>query len=117
MTSSGSDVRDQVESAWRTLEGSWGDEAAHRRFLALCSATGQLGEAARRYRALSERDDPRSEDARRRLGTVLAAALSGLEAPRKPRKPARSRLFWLACGLLMGLAAYVLSAVLRQLSR
>ncbi len=113
MTSS----EDPLERAWTELEGAWDDDAAHRRFIALCSARGALAEAGRRYREVQERDPMRRDQAARRLDAVLAAALSSLETGRARPKPRRSRLFWAACGVCGGLCLYALLALLRMFAR
>jgi hypothetical protein len=117
MTSSGGDLGEQVEQAWIELERSWADDAAHRRFIALCSASGQLAEAGRRYRLVQSAGEQRSEEAGRRLSAVLAAALVGLENTRVVRASPPSRLFWLGCGAALALVSYLLALVLRLLSR
>ncbi len=113
----GAGERKDVEQAWRELEAAWDDDAAHRRFIALCQFQGALAEAGRRYRAVQDRDPTRREEARRRLGAVLAAALSTLELARAQPAARRTRLFWAACGVCLGLCVYALLAAFRMFTR
>jgi uncharacterized protein YfiM (DUF2279 family) len=115
MSSTGGDEA-PYERAWQEVEAHWEDDEVHRRFLALCSATGALAEAGRRYRTVSERDPARRARAQARLDAVLGAAFATLDLARPAKVRRRSRLFWAVCGLVLGLCGYVLLAVLRRLA-
>ena len=52
---------DPIEVAWREVEASWEDEAAHKRFLTLCQSFDRLADAGARYRAVREGDEERAE--------------------------------------------------------
>ncbi|HEY6877436.1 MAG TPA: hypothetical protein VI299_05425 [Polyangiales bacterium] len=117
MTSTEESSRAAIEVAWNTLEASWDDEAAHRRFIAFCSARGSLAEAGARYRAVAETDPARRERAKRQVGAVMAAALVLLERSRAPTKVGRSRLWWVLCGALLVICGYGILSVLRRVAR
>lgn len=117
MTSIGGGGDEPYERAWQEVEAEWADDAAHRRFIALCASRGRLAEAGKRYRQVCERDPARREQASARLQAVLGAAFATLDLSRSRPAPRRSRLFWAACGLALGLCGFVLLAVLRQIAR
>jgi hypothetical protein len=125
MTSAGSDAGrpagDVVAQAASELDQRWQDDAAHRSFIALCSAHGALAEAGRYYRTVRDQDPARSREAERRLSAVLGAALAGLDAQRLARrdatKPRRSRAFWLVCGVGLALLGCAIRAVLLHSTR
>ncbi|HEY6879220.1 MAG TPA: hypothetical protein VI299_14440 [Polyangiales bacterium] len=106
-----------IEAAWEALEASWNDDAAHRRFVALCSARGSLAEAGARSRAVAEGDPARRERAKRQVAAVMAAALVLLEQSRPPTKVGRSRLWWVLCGALVVICGYGILSVLRRVAR
>jgi hypothetical protein len=106
-----------VDEAWEELGRKWEDDAAHRRFVAFCSATGSLAEAGGRYRSVIESDPARAERARRQIGAVMAAALLTLEGSREPVKVRGSRLGWVLCGLILAICGYGILSVLRWVSR
>lgn len=109
---------DPFERAWSELEQAWEDQAAHRKFIAYCSARGALGEAGRRYRLVREADPARAEQAKRGADAVLVAALQGLKSERGAPEPAlNTRLVrWVSFGISMLLVAYSLLALLRGAS-
>jgi hypothetical protein len=117
MASVESDVGAAVDRAWCELAKHWREDHAHRCFIGLCAQLGALDHAAKRYRAVRDGDGTRSDEARRRLDAVRAAAIVTLD-----RRPARahrkrSRLFWLVVGGLLALAFAGGSAVLRLFAR
>jgi hypothetical protein len=121
MAGAGSGLDDDLREATRALEARWEDDAAHRDFIALCTARGALVEAGRYYRTVRDQDDGRRTEAERRLKAVLGAALAGLDARidmrRAGRAQRRSRLFWLVCGVGLALLGCALRAVLLHSSR
>ena len=116
MASAGSGPHDEISEAARALDARWEDDAAHRSFIALCTARGALAEAGRYYRTVRDQDAARRPEAERRLTAVLAAALAGLDAridaQRAGRAKRRSRVFWLVCGVGLALLGCALRAVL-----
>lgn len=107
-------VEDPFDRAFRELEAHWGEDAAHKRFIAFCSAQGALAEAGRRYREVRERDPARREEAARRIDEVLAAALATMQVLRTERKSAPVKpLNWLVIGMCACLILYVAVTVLR----
>jgi ferric-dicitrate binding protein FerR (iron transport regulator) len=104
-----------LDILWQHVLDHWDEEASHRAFLAQAEVTGQLAEAAARYRAASARHE-RGPMARRQLAAVTTLALMRLEASRSlaPRRR-RPRAIWVPLVLLVaGMAA--LFAYLRLLS-
>ena len=116
MTSSGARGGEPYESAWQKVEERWGEDEAHREFIALCSARGSLAEAGRRYRAVREADPLRSERANAQLNAVLGLAFATLDGARSRPRPPRSKLFWIGCGVGLVLTGYAILAVLRLLA-
>ncbi len=49
----GEDVPDAIATAWEEVDHCWEDEAAHRRFVALCAALNRLADALRTLTLLS----------------------------------------------------------------
>jgi hypothetical protein len=121
MTSAGSGPEPSIARAAEALEARWQDDAAHRSFIALCSAHGALAEAGRYYRTVRDRDPARRQEAERRLNAVLGAAIAGLDAQRAEaraaRRPRKSRLFWLVCGVGLALLGCAVRAVLLHSTR
>ena len=73
-----------------------------------------LDQAGRRYRAVRDADPTRREDAARRLGAVMGAAMEQLAQTRSPSPAPKRRIMWLmvgACGFV------ILQAVLALLRR
>lgn len=117
MTSVEAQNDDPFERAWQKVEERWGDDAAHRQFIAFCSAQGALAEAGRRYRQVQEHDPARRDQAGQRLHAILGLALSTLELARPRAAKRRSKPFWMVCGVCVALLGYALLSVLRLLSR
>lgn len=60
--------------AWEKLLVTWDDDEAHRRFIALCAALGDLAFAGGQYRQVIELHDQREAAAKRHVDAVIAAA-------------------------------------------
>jgi len=114
-------IEQQLQAAWHEVDTNWSDDETHRRFVALCTARGELAEAARCYRRVRDQDPARRESAERRLEAVLAAAMlvlsSSSASTRQAGSARRSRTYWLVCGVGVGLCGYVILSVLRLLGR
>ena len=108
---------DPFESAWREVEAHWGEDSAHRKFIAFCAAQGALHEAGKRYRAVRDSDEARREDAKKRIDAVLASAFSSLDVLRDNRPQAPKRLQWVAIGMCVFLVLYALFSLLRARSQ
>jgi hypothetical protein len=77
-----SSQRDAVlEALWKRVTDDWEAEPSHTAFLEYCRSSGQLVEAAVRYRGMSG-DHARAELAEKKLKAVALLALSRLEASR-----------------------------------
>lgn len=94
-----------AEGLWARVLEAWDDDTRHAAFLAHCRMQGNLGTAARRYRAIAEDEEgggayrtspERAADAKKRLGSITTLALLELQAtattPDDTRRPKR----WLA---------------------
>lgn len=114
-------IEQQLQAAWHEVDTNWSDDESHRRFVTLCTARGELAEAARCYRRVRDGDSARRESAERHLKAVLAAAMGTLSSTRASERHARSarrsRTYWLVCGVGVGLCGYVILSVLRLLGR
>jgi hypothetical protein len=107
-----------LDAAWGEVEARWGEDAAHRRFLALARSLGELPSAGRRYREVRDTDPRRRAEAERRLTQVMAQALAHLDEARSARKPAQRRgLLWLTCGSIGVFLVYALLSILRAAAR
>ncbi len=82
---------DPIEAAWAQVEAKWDDDAAHKKFIALCATLGSLDAAGRRYRAIREAKGPRADSAERRIGQVLGMAMQNMELHREPPSEAPRR--------------------------
>lgn len=78
------DVAPALESAWAKVDGSWDDEAAHEKLIALCASLGRLDFAGRRYRAVREGDPARAERAQKSIDRIVVLAMQTLELHRDP---------------------------------
>lgn len=84
-----STVHDPVfEGLWKKVLDDWDDDARHAKFIEYCQSTGQLAEAAARYKGMKG-DRERSEQASKRLQGVAILAVANLEAMRTTRPKAR----------------------------
>ena len=105
----------EAEDAWARVVAAWGDESAHRAYVAGLGDLDALADAGRRYRAaLAER--PGDVVALRALGDIVkratAQGLASLPrtAPTRRRSPLVRRLLVALLGLV--LAAIALAAAL-----
>ena len=101
------------EALWKAVLDRWDEDRPHGAFLEYCDGTGQLAEAAARYRGMKG-DRDRSAIAEKRLVAIAIIAVAQLEATRSPA-PRRGRS-WInlvlaaALGMgVVGLAAYLWS--------
>ncbi len=73
-----------LEALWKNALDRWDEDAPHAAFLEHCQRTGQLAEAAARYRGMKG-DHTRGASAEKRLQGVAALAVLALEASRTPQ--------------------------------
>jgi uncharacterized protein YfiM (DUF2279 family) len=107
-------VDDALARAWSAVEADWSSDDAHRRFLALCAASGKLSEAGRRYRLARDADPTREPEAKRRIDAILALATEQMLRQQTPRPEAKSsRASWVA----LGVALVIVGMTLWQLTR
>jgi hypothetical protein len=104
---------DPYAAAWSEVERNWGDDTAHRKFIAFCAAQGALDQAGRRYRLVRDSDPTRKSEAARRIDAVLATALQTMDLARSERPTRGSRLQWVAFGVSAFFLLYALLSVLR----
>jgi len=72
------------ETLWGRVDEAWEDDKTHTAFLDYCLRAQRLPEAAGRYRGV--KDDPvRGELAKKKMGAIILAAESMLQAARTPR--------------------------------
>ena len=102
-----------METAWQKVLQEWDDDAAHKQFLVLCSTTGQLAEAGKRYRKVRDEEPERSEAAAKRIDAVLGMAMQNMDIIRSPEPKGRSWTFWAAALVSGGLILFALTLVLR----
>lgn len=107
---------DPIETAWQTLLDDWEDESAHKKFLLLCQATDQLGEAGKRYRAVKDADDERAPLAEAQIEKVLGLAMANLAdlKTEPPKQGAKSIMFLIAFAVSATLIVSALWAMLRS---
>jgi len=74
-----------LEVLWKKVLDDFDDEPAHSVFIEHCQATRQLLQAAVRYRGMAG-DHARGPQAERRLASISALALAGLETTRMPER-------------------------------
>jgi hypothetical protein len=77
-----------LEVFWKHVLDHWDDDKAHSAFIDHCNQTGQLAEAAARYRGMTG-DRDRGPAAHKRLQGVAVLAMAALESSRSPRREAR----------------------------
>lgn len=106
---------DPIDAAWRQLEAQWDDEAAHKKFLALCAASDRLAEAGRRYREVSEGDPARADVAAAQIDRLLGLAMQNLQALKTEPNPRSGKtvMFLIALGVSLALVVTALGAWLR----
>ena len=109
------DADDPIEAAWRQLEATWDDEAAHKKFLALCAATDRMAEAGRRYREVRESDPERAEVAKAQIDRLLVMAMQNLEALKTEptQRSGKTVMFLVALGVSLSLIVTALWTWLR----
>jgi len=73
------------EALWKKVLDDFDDDAAHVAFIEHCRVTGTLLEAAVRYRGMAG-DHARGPQAEKRLGSIAALAVAGLETARTPER-------------------------------
>lgn len=72
-----------LDALWKKVLDDWESDRAHGSFMEHCQATGQLLEAAVRYRGMAG-DHTRGPSAERRLKGIALLAIAGLESERSP---------------------------------
>ncbi len=75
-----------LDALWKKVTADFDDDRAHLAFIEHCQNTQQLLEAAVRYRGMAG-DHARGAQAERRLASIAALALAGLETTRMPERP------------------------------
>ncbi|MCB9709328.1 MAG: hypothetical protein H6714_11120 [Myxococcales bacterium] len=107
---------DDVERAWEALCETWSNVTAHRRFIALCQALGQLPEAAKRYRHVVATDFARKAEAQTQLHAVKAAAVASMAAHRSELPlPRYTKVHYLAFGVFLGMLGWTAWAIWESL--
>ncbi len=102
---------DNVEQIWQNVLATWSDEQVHRRFIAFCQATGQLSEAAKRYRQILPTDPLRHADAQAHLRAITALALAAMTANRKePSTRRHHTLTLISIGIFLGMVGWAMWA-------
>jgi hypothetical protein len=97
-----------LEALWKNALDSWDDDRTHAAFLEHCQRTGQLAEAAARYRGMTG-DRSRGRSAEKRLQGVATLAVLALEASRTPPAAARRNASALVLAVLFLAGALALS--------
>lgn len=99
-----------LQDAWRTVEQSWNDDAAHESFLKLAAATSAYSYAGRAYRAAARDrgvDDARVVAGLARIRTMAEAALLPSSKKADPGRGKTGRNKALALVVLLVLVAAV----------
>jgi hypothetical protein len=106
---------DPIEPAWQKVLEEWDDEAAHKKFLTLCSATDRLAEAGRRYREVRESDPERAEMASEQIDRLLGLAMQNLQVLKTepPKRSGKMVMFLIALGVSLALVVTALWTMLR----
>jgi hypothetical protein len=106
---------DPIEHAWKKVVAEWGDERAHKAFLLLCSTSGALGEAGRRYREVRENDPARADEAKRQIDKLLGMAMQNITALKteSPKSANRTILFGVAIVIAGALGLSAIWVLLR----
>ena len=77
-----------LEALWKRVIDAWDEDATHAAFLEHCRQSGQLVEAAVRYRGMAF-DHARAAVAKKKLNAVLLLAMAELDVSRRTeRRPA-----------------------------
>jgi hypothetical protein len=99
------------EALWKNVLDHWGEDKAHGAFLEHCRSSGQLAEAAARYRGMTG-DRERAAAAQKRLQGVLVLAVAALESTRSARPDTKSSLTKLVLILFFVAATFGLLGLL-----
>ena len=97
-----------LEALWKNALDHWDDDRAHAAFLDHCQRTGQLAEAAARYRGMTG-DRSRGPSAEKRLHGVATLALLALEASRTTPRESRRNASALVLAVLFMAGALALT--------
>lgn len=99
------------ELLWDKVQTQWDDDKIHAAFLDYARERMLLPEAGARYRVIKETDPTRAEVAQKKLGMLMALALSLLENERNalPTGPPR----WIT-SFAYALAAVFLAVLIRK---
>lgn len=93
---------DPIDEAWAKVEAEWGNDDAHRRFVAVCVALDRLPEAGKRYRRVREADPARRDEAMKRIDTLIVLATQQLQDTRvQPASTEHKRTLTWAAFLIM----------------
>lgn len=99
-----------LETAWAEVEADWEDDARHAAFVSKCRLAGKLGFAAVKYRAVSSGQEEayrslatRSEDAKKRLGSITALALVEMQATATQPEDTDKVMRWLKAVAVLAL--------------
>lgn len=101
----------ELEALWATVTEHWDQAKAHDAFLQRAHDSGQLGQAAAKYRLMLE-DPARRELAQKRLNAVAILAMQTLDAHRST--PVRKLPRWLVASAALSCAggiAWLLYAI------
>jgi hypothetical protein len=115
---------DPIETAWRELLTTWGDEAAHKRFISLASSLKRLGDAGRHYREVRDapdslstyRDLPnRREIATKRIDEILGVAMLTMAAVKTlPPDKKHPKLVMIAAGICLAMIVFAAWSFMRM---
>lgn len=100
-----------LEALWKNVLDHWDEDRAHGAFLEHCQQSGQLGEAAARYRGMTG-DRERGESAKKRLQGVAILAMATLEAARSPDRAVKRQAGALVLVVFFAAATLALLAYL-----
>ena len=115
---------DPVEVAWKQVLASWSEDAAHKRFISLCSSLNRLADAGRHYREVRDapdslstyRDLPnRSEIAKKRIDEILGVAMLTMTAHKTPPPEKKHpKLAMVAGGICLVMILFAVWSLLRM---
>lgn len=92
------------ESLWQRVQDDWDDDKVHNAFLEYARTRFLLPEAGARYRKMKEDDPSRAEVVDKKLGALMALALSMLESERsEPTKGTPRWLTFVTFAICLGL--------------
>ena len=103
-----------VNEAWGAVDRGWSDAANHDKFVSLCSMLGELGFAARQYRASAATDPSRHEEAQKRINSITLIATQSLLA--EPRTDPSVGTRWVRIAGLVVALSLVVAAVVHYLA-